>query len=235
MSRPSNTEERKAQIVRGMLRVMAERGYERATVQAIADAADLSPGLLHYHFASKQEILVALAEDLARAAQDRQRALTSRRSARARLLAFLDAHVALGQGADPAAVACWVAIGAEALRIPDVQAVYQRVTAEVMRALEDLAREALREERRVTRRARAIAAGLLAAAEGAFQLSAAAPGLLPRGFAAPTLRAMAAGLLDAQPLAHARPKSKAKPNKARRAPQTTSPARPIARARRSRA
>ncbi len=211
MPRPSNTEARRAQIVDGMLRVVAERGYERATVKDIADAAGLSPGLLHYHFASKQEILVALAEDLAEAAQKRQSALKSPRSARSRLLALLDAHVARGKGADPTAVACWVALGAEAPRIPELAAVYRRVTGDALAGLRDQTRAALLEEERSPKRAGSIAAGLLAAVEGAFKLATAAPGLLPEGFAAPTLRAMAEGLLDAQPKARAAAKTARNP------------------------
>ena len=56
MARPSNTEERRQQIVEGLLRVMAERGYERASIAEIAKAAGLSPGLVHYHFTEKQEL-----------------------------------------------------------------------------------------------------------------------------------------------------------------------------------
>lgn len=201
MPRPSNTEARRAQIVGGMLRVVAERGYERATVKDIADAAGLSPGLLHYHFASKQEILVALAETLAEAAQKRQSERAAPKSARARLLALLDAHVARGKGADPAAVACWVALGAEAPRIAELSAVYRRVTEAALKTLRDHVRAALVEETRSPKRAASIAAGLLAAVEGAFKLATAAPGLLPEGFASPTLRAMADGLLNAEPLA----------------------------------
>ena len=47
MARPSNTEERRQQIVQGLLRVMAERGYERASIAEIARAAGLTPGLVH--------------------------------------------------------------------------------------------------------------------------------------------------------------------------------------------
>lgn len=53
MPRPSNTAERQEQIVLGLLEVMAERGYEKASVASIARAAELSPGLVHYHFQTK--------------------------------------------------------------------------------------------------------------------------------------------------------------------------------------
>ena len=57
-------EERRAQIVDGLMRVLPEHGYERASVARIAKAAGLSPGLVHHHFENKQAILLALGERL---------------------------------------------------------------------------------------------------------------------------------------------------------------------------
>ena len=121
MPRPSNTEERRAQIVDGLIAVMARQGYERASVAAIAAEAHLVPGLVHYHFESKLEILLALVEVLHARLRERTARLLAGvdpEDPHARLAAFLDAHVATGTGADPQAVACWVAIAAEAVREP---------------------------------------------------------------------------------------------------------------------
>jgi TetR/AcrR family transcriptional repressor of bet genes len=63
--------------------------------------------------------------------------------------------------------------------------------------LEDLVREALRAEEARTHDARRIAAGLLAAVEGAFRLAVLAPEVIPEGAAAQTVRQMADGLLAA--------------------------------------
>ena len=56
MSRPSNTEARRGQIVDAMVQVLAREGYEGASVQAVARVAGLAPGLVHYHFRRKLEI-----------------------------------------------------------------------------------------------------------------------------------------------------------------------------------
>ena len=164
MPRPSNAAERRAQIVGGLMRVIARKGYEGATVPAIARAARLAPGLVHYHFDSKEAILLALFERLRDVLDDRYRRRLARagRSPRARLQAYLDAHLALDGDADPAALAAWVAVAAEAVRRPALGALY--------------------------RRAPALAGLLLAALEGAFHLGVAAPGIVPPGSAAPTLR-----------------------------------------------
>ncbi|HEY3497153.1 MAG TPA: helix-turn-helix domain-containing protein, partial [Polyangiaceae bacterium] len=66
MTRASNSAERRGQIVEGLLAVMAREGYEGASIQAIGRAAGLAPGLVHYHFDTKQEILVELIETLTR-------------------------------------------------------------------------------------------------------------------------------------------------------------------------
>ena len=53
MPRPSNTEQRRNDITLAFLKVMAETGYAKATVRAIAAEAALSPGLIHHHFKNK--------------------------------------------------------------------------------------------------------------------------------------------------------------------------------------
>ena len=64
MARPSNTDERRLQIMGALVKVMARRGYDGASVADIARAARLTPGLVHYHFKNKQEILLAALRDL---------------------------------------------------------------------------------------------------------------------------------------------------------------------------
>jgi TetR/AcrR family transcriptional repressor of bet genes len=202
MAKPKNTEERRGQIVTGLLSAMAENGYDGATIPKIARAAGLTPGLVHYHFQSKQQILLALVDQLMDRLQQRYESRLKRKgiSAGQRLFAYLDAHVKKGPDAIPEAVSAWIAIGAEAVRQPEVQQVFQQATKQRLSTLRSLVTNALKEEGRKTRNSRAIATGLLSAIEGAFQLSGAAPRILPPGFAAPTLKRMAEGLIHAEPV-----------------------------------
>lgn len=193
MARPSNTEERRQQIVEGLLRVMAERGYERASIAEIAKAAGLSPGLVHYHFEGKQEILLTAVEQLASRVRARVATRLRRaKGARAQVDAFVEAFLATGEDADPTAVAAWVTISAEAVQQPEVRAVYEKAVRADLEHLEELVAGVI-----PRKRARPVAAGLFAAVQGYFVLSAAAPGLTPSGSAAATVKRMAAGLLDA--------------------------------------
>jgi TetR/AcrR family transcriptional regulator, transcriptional repressor of bet genes len=203
MGRPSNTDQRRAEIVDALLSVMARTGYDNATIAAIAREAGLTSGLLHYHFENKQAILVALVERLVVGLEERVRSRLEaagseprRRLPRRRLHAFIDAHVALDADADPRAVAAWVVVAAEAVRQSDVRRLYGRQIKTTLERLTSLIAACLRAEKRDARSAASIAAATLSAIEGAYMLSASAPGILPKGYAAPSLRKMVDGLLD---------------------------------------
>jgi len=195
MSRPSNTRERRAQIVEGLRRVMARRGYDGASTAEVARTAGLTPGLVHYHFADKREILLALVEALAREADARgERALARAGAApMARLEAWLDAFLSLETDPDPEAAACWIAIAAEAVRDARVRAAFAAALARQLAALERLAAAAA--PRAGKRQGRAAAAALLAAVQGYFLLAATAPDAIRRGTASASARRMARALL----------------------------------------
>ena len=182
----------------GLQRAMAGRGYEKASVAAIAREAGLTAGLVHYHFASKQEILLALLDRLAGIWRGRAARLTAE-SPRERVGVLLDAWLALDGSSDRDAVACWVALGAEAIRQPEVRVPYERAVHAAHAALEDAVRACLEAERRSIVESGAIAAGLMAGISGFMQLGVATPAVIPSGAAARTLRAMAFGAIDAQP------------------------------------
>ncbi|MBK6695089.1 MAG: TetR family transcriptional regulator C-terminal domain-containing protein [Myxococcales bacterium] len=198
MPRPSNTAERRAEIVDGFLSVMSREGYERATILKAARAAGLSPGLVHYHFADKEAVLVALVEQLAAGLSSRvaARLAAAGDHPRRRVHAIVDALVAKDDDADPRAVAAWVVVGAEAVREPAVRAPYAAALAALFAQLETEIASLLRSEGKSPRRAKGIAAALLVAFEGAFQVSATAPGLLPDGFAAKALRRVVDALVE---------------------------------------
>lgn len=53
---------KREQILDAALTVIAERGYRKASVREIADAAGLSPAGLLHHFGTKEELFVAILE-----------------------------------------------------------------------------------------------------------------------------------------------------------------------------
>ena len=189
MARPVNTDERRREIVQGLAQVMAERGYAKATVQAIARAAGLTPGLVHYHFENKQQILIALIETLAEAVRARLRATVA--SPERRLQDAIGALVGTGAGIDARAVACWVVIGAEAVREPVVRELYESVVGQLIAEFEAILREAMQKQGGSGAHAAAAAVAVVAAIEGFFRLAAGAPSCVPPGIASASIRTIA--------------------------------------------
>jgi TetR/AcrR family transcriptional repressor of bet genes len=199
MSRRSNTDQRRGQIVAAMQAVMARTGYSGATVAAIAAHAGLAPGLVHYHFRDKREILVALVDSLAGYARQRFESRAAKAStAVQRLQAYIAAHLAYGPDAQPDAVAAWVMVGEQAAHDPDVREVYQAALAAQMKLLKALLRQAFAERGRRARRLDALVAGITCFIQGAFTLATSARPLLPAAFAEPMLVAWVERYIDAE-------------------------------------
>jgi TetR/AcrR family transcriptional repressor of bet genes len=199
MPRPSNTAERRVQIARALLHVMAKTGYVGASVADVAKVAKIAPGLVHYHFKNTLEILLVAIDELA---SDYEARLDRRlEEARGRpddeLRAFIEAHLRLGKDADPEALACWIDISGEALREPRVKKAFAKILAgSTERAAEILKRGAAigvfsSDD------PDAAAAAIVATIQGYFVMGATAREVIPRGSAAGALAAMCAGLVGA--------------------------------------
>lgn len=201
MARPTNTAERRTQIARALLKVMAKRGYEGATVADVAKVAKIAPGLAHYHFKNKLEILLAAIDELAHDYTLRlARHLEAAQGHPEReLRAFVDAHLHLGKEADPEALACWITISGEALRVGSVQKAFARVMAESAARLCDILTRGTALELFACAEPDVAAAAIVAAIQGYFVLAATAREIIPRGSAARATMAMVRGLIAPAP------------------------------------
>lgn len=187
MARPTNTLQRRSEILNAFLTVMAEDGYAKATIQAIAKQAGLRSGLIHYHFKNKQELLIELVKQVSTSVQERYQEMTyNAQTPHEKLKAFIDARLAKGENSNPEAVAAWVVIGTEAIRQPEVRVEYEKIISAQQELLEKLI-AAASASKRVNAHVKKIAAISLAAIEGAFQLSVAAQNVMPTGYAAESL------------------------------------------------
>ncbi len=192
MARPSNREARRKQIVDGFQKVLAANGYERATTASIAESAGLTTGLIHYHFGSKLEILLELVATIGAELEARfQRMSEGEDLALAQLAAFIDSRLARGHDAKPDLVACWVAIGTEAVRIPEVGQVYGDLMLAQHRQLQDIVSRIPLSDVEPAE----VATAILAAIEGCYQLALTVPEIAPTGFASRSVRRMTEGLL----------------------------------------
>lgn len=62
MVRYKKSEEKRKQILHAAFRALSEQGYDAVTLQTIADHAEVSKGVVHYYFESKEAVLVELLE-----------------------------------------------------------------------------------------------------------------------------------------------------------------------------
>ncbi len=227
MGRPPNTQLRRLQIVKAMMQVIASHGYAGATIADVARESGLAPGLIHYHFTDKMEILLCVLDELVRShrlALD-FRLASCRNNPPLELRNFIDAHLALpGKGvagkprlllkAPPpgvlqalrdtwipggrVAVKCWVAIGAEAVREPEVRRAYGAAVRALAENLSGILRRGVADGDFRCAKPPEAAAAIMAAILGAFALDAAVPDVIPRGSAARSVLAMAEGLLGVE-------------------------------------
>ncbi|MBK7760662.1 MAG: TetR family transcriptional regulator [Deltaproteobacteria bacterium] len=196
MPRPSQVSQRRAQLIRALAQVMAQQGYEAASIREIAQAAGLAPGLVHHYFPDKEALLVALTEDLG--AQWLTRLDEAEGLApEARLRRLISLHLSVDE-ARPDELGCWLQIIAEAARRPSVGAVWAGVVMSLRSRLV-VALTALAEARGRTLDVEAGAAALLALIYGGLTLGATAGG--PPGYAATAAWALVEGLLAAAPSA----------------------------------
>lgn len=179
-------DERRSQIVAALGVLLQERSYSRSTINAIAQRAGVLPGVVHYYFRSKQQILEALLAHLEAGLQARvDRRLAGATTPEDRVNAFLDAFVALDDDADPHAVRIWVQLSAESVGQPPIRSLWRealdRQRAQLHRLL-----AAARPQATAAQVGAAVAAAQAVIA-GSFQLWAIGASL-PAGFAAPAAR-----------------------------------------------
>lgn len=200
MPRPPNTDERRAQITGGLIKVMATRGYDGASVTEIAKAAELTPGLIHYHFKNKQEVLLAALADLVARHEKRLDECLAKAppAAPEQVTAFIDVHLGLGANADPEGLACWILISGEALRQPEVQKEFTAAISALVKRLETTIEAGCESGAFGHVVSLDAAAAIVAAIQGYFVLAAVSRDLVPRGSALRSTLRMAEGLLDAR-------------------------------------
>jgi len=197
MARPSNTAERRAQIAAALISVMAKKGYDGASVADVAAHAGLAPGLVHYHFKNKQEILVSALRGVVARHEERLAARVAAAGPHParRLEAFVDFHLGLGADADPEALACWILLSGEALRQPAVRRELRRSLESFAATLAHIVGDGVDAGAFRCDDPAAASAALLATIQGYFLLAATARELIPRGSAAASAKHMAEGLL----------------------------------------
>jgi AcrR family transcriptional regulator len=119
----------RAHLVEAAYRTLAERGYEATSIKDVARAAGVAPGLVHYYFASKAELLLAVVgEAAARAAQ--QRAALGQAAAGEQLAAAAVHQISGRLAREPEAYRLRFDLFALGLRHPDIGAALAELLAD---------------------------------------------------------------------------------------------------------
>ena len=93
-SRAPRQDNRRRSILDAAARLFARQGYHATSMRDIAAAAEMLPGSVYYHFASKETLLLAVyAEGVERIAAQVDAATAKKRTPRARLEAACAAHL----------------------------------------------------------------------------------------------------------------------------------------------
>lgn len=138
--RTARSDNRLGVILEAAARLFAGRGYSATSMRDIAEACDMLPGSLYYHFAAKEDLLVAVYEAGVRELVDAVRAaIAPERDPWARLEAACAAHLeTLLRRSDHAQVLVRVLpadVGNAAPRLKTLRAEYEQPFRELVAAL----------------------------------------------------------------------------------------------------
>ena len=140
MKKPS-VEERRVEILETTCQVVVERGFGNTRIADVANKLDVSTGLIHYHFDSKDHLL---AEAFALAANTElvrlQAAIADETTAMARLDKVFNLYTP--SDAEPGWI-LWIDVWGEAIRSPALRAISQDLDLRWKENLEAIIREGI--------------------------------------------------------------------------------------------
>ncbi len=195
MGRHKNTDLRQKQIVEGFAAAISELGYAGASIAIIAEKADLTPGLIHYHFNSKEEILKALIKEMSVYLSDRvvlKLETIKNPTPINRMEQVIGAFLDLDSGSNLVFVKCWTVIFAEAATNKKVRDLVRTGLVEQLDEIKKVAQEIRKVDKK--RSVDELASLILAAIQGYILIGTVAPDLIPRGSAAKMVSSMLLGL-----------------------------------------
>ena len=145
MPRASVAELRRGEIVDGAIRLIARAGYEATTMRGLAAELDVSTGTITHWFATKDQVLGAVLDELAERTSARIAAeLEGATTPREVLIALGDATVP-GTPEQADDQRCWSELAARAGRTPALAERHERLYAGWRRRIEKAVEEGVRE------------------------------------------------------------------------------------------
>lgn len=140
----NNVSQRRQEILEATCRVVIERGFAGTRVADVAKVLGISSALIHYHFESKAHLL---AEALRWAAEADVARLRAAIDAESNALDKLDRFIRMTCPGDDDQPAWWLWIDSwgEALRTPELAVISRELDISVVRLLERVIEEGVRE------------------------------------------------------------------------------------------
>ena len=184
LGRHKNTDLRRKQIIEGFAEAISEVGYTGASIAVIAQKAKLTPGLLHYHFKSKEEILKSLIKEMSAYISGRielKLEAINKPTQVNRMAQVIGAFLDLDSGSNLIFVKCWTVIFAEAATNKKVRDLVHQGLIEQLDEIKKIAHEIRSEDKK--RSVDELASLILAAIQGYILIGTVAPDLIPRGSA----------------------------------------------------
>jgi AcrR family transcriptional regulator len=139
-SRAAHADRRRTELLDAARRVVLERGMASTRIADIAKATNVSGGLVHYHFATKDELI---AEMLRATSEGEQQQLTDIVEAKASALDRLDRVLRyyIPRTRTDQSWILWIEAWAAALRAPAMQAILLELERAWLQALERVIRD----------------------------------------------------------------------------------------------
>ncbi|TCP49333.1 TetR family transcriptional regulator [Tamaricihabitans halophyticus] len=140
MPRPSVEAERREQILSSACRVIADKGFRALRIADVAERTRVSPGIIHYYFANKRELVKAAFEhNFADSLRRRAAILDSDQDALTKLRALVEDY--LPDGAETVrAWHVWATLWVEGLHDPELQELNERAYGEWRRLVTSIVR-----------------------------------------------------------------------------------------------
>ena len=137
-------EMRKVALIEATLSLIAEKGVRAATVRAIAERAEVTPGLIRHHFSSKEDLITAAYEHHMRRMTEMSFDAGGgvHASCRARLAAFVGASLS-PPVVDPGAVSLWAGFLNKVQQDARMQVIHEKTYRDFRDRLEGLIGDAL--------------------------------------------------------------------------------------------
>ncbi len=194
LGRHKNTDLRQKQIIEGFAEAISEVGYAGASIAVIAEKAKLTPGLLHYHFKSKEEILKSLIKEMSAYISDRidlKLEAIKKPTLVNRMAQVIGAFLDLDSGSNLIFVKCWTIIFAEAATNKKVRDLVHQGLIEQLNEIKKIAQEIRNDDKK--RSVDELASLILASIQGYILIGTVAPDLIPRGSASKMVSSMLLG------------------------------------------